>query len=177
MKKLLSKPRIMALVLFISILVSMNYAVLAQGRGSFETNRPNEWRKPPRRPPLSNIEHLADELGLTEDQLTSIKKERFKTAKESIELRSKIQIAQLELGKIIQSENPDEKAIKQKIEEMSGLRSNLKFTQIQSRLKMRNILTPEQLEKLKGLRKERFNKPKPIHRRILRETYPRQKFN
>jgi Spy/CpxP family protein refolding chaperone len=152
----------------------MSNAASERGRGNFEANLPHDWgnRHGQR---LSNIEYFADELGLTEQQLTSIKEKRFKTKKEAVELRSKIQIAELELKKLLQSDNPNQNSIKQKIEEISGLRSNLKFAKIQSRLELRNILSSEQLQKLKELRKERSKKC--MHRgRPFRSSHSGRKF-
>lgn len=174
MKKLLSITSITVLVLFVSGLVGMSNAVFAQDWCGFGANRPYEWRKPHKQQ-FINIERFADELGLTEEQVTGIKEKQFKTEKEAIELRSKIQIARLELRNSMQSDNPDENAIKQKIKEISKLRSNLLFTKVQSRLELRNILTSEQLEKLKELRKQRPNKP--MHRgKQFRNSHPRRKF-
>jgi Spy/CpxP family protein refolding chaperone len=110
------------------------------------------------RMPFSELELFSDELGLTEEQQTKIKEQRFQTDKEAIELRSKIKIAELELRELLHSEDPDEGQIKNKIEEIGSLKTQLRFTLVKSQLEIRNTLTPEQLEKLKLLKKERIKK-------------------
>lgn len=110
------------------------------------------------KPPRFNIEMLADELELTQEQLTKMKEQRFATQKNSIELRSKVQIAVLELRRLLEDETTDENKIKSKIEEIGKLKTELHWTRVQGRLNIKNLLTSEQLEKLQELKKERMKK-------------------
>ncbi|MFQ5753902.1 MAG: hypothetical protein ACE5HI_18090 [bacterium] len=51
--------------------------------------------------PFQALERLSDELELTEEQRSKIKDQRFATEKETIEMRAKIQIANLELKELV----------------------------------------------------------------------------
>ncbi len=110
----------------------------------------------PHRPPVFNIEMLADELELTEDQVSQINELRFAAEKNAIATRSKIELAELELKKMMQDEQPDENKIKNKIEEIGKLKTELRWTQVQNHLKIKSLLTPEQQEKLKDLKKKQL---------------------
>ncbi|MFQ6116356.1 MAG: Spy/CpxP family protein refolding chaperone [bacterium] len=119
------------------------------------------------------LELFSDELELTEEQQAMIKAERLRTGKETIELRAKIKIAELELRQLLQNEEPDENQIKAKIEEIGGLKTELRFMLVKSHFEVQNILSPEQLEKLKSLKKEIIMKRK--YRRF-RQRRPRSPF-
>lgn len=108
--------------------------------------------------PLFQIERFAGELGLSEEQLSTIKVKRFEIEKHFIELSSQIQLADLELRELMNSEKPDMDEIKRKIEKIGRLKSDLHFTKVQGQLEIKNILTSEQLEKLKDLKKKRMKR-------------------
>ncbi|MCG8606606.1 Spy/CpxP family protein refolding chaperone [bacterium] len=107
---------------------------------------------------LGNIERFSEELGLSDEQVASIKEARFATQKQGIELRSKIKIAQLELKELMQQESVDENEVKRQVEKVGDLRTNQMQNRVQSQLKVRAILTAEQRSKLQTLRKERMQK-------------------
>ncbi len=121
-------------------------------------------RRPHKRPPtlFSQIELFSDQLGLTEEQQVKIKEQKFNTDKEAIQLRSKIQIAELELRNLLQSDDPDEEEIKNKIEEIGKLKTELRFILVKRELEIRNTLTSEQMEKLQSLTREHFKQQ--LHR-------------
>lgn len=108
--------------------------------------------------PFRSLQLFSEELGLSEEQQAKLKELRFKIEKETIALRSKIGIAELELRELLQSEEPDEAKIKSKIDEIGELKSTLRWTRVQGRLQVRNTLTSEQLEKLKTFKKEQMKK-------------------
>ncbi|NIR47451.1 Spy/CpxP family protein refolding chaperone [candidate division KSB1 bacterium] len=100
---------------------------------------------------ILKLEMLADELELTEDQRAQIKEQRFATQTSAIETRSKIQIAELELQKLMHEENVDENKVKSKVQEIGKLKTELRWNRVHGRLSMQEILTPEQKEKLKSV--------------------------
>ncbi|MFQ6114044.1 MAG: Spy/CpxP family protein refolding chaperone, partial [bacterium] len=125
----LNNKIISVLVLLLATITVMTSEVLSQRRF-----------KPHKRPGLI-LEMLADELELTEEQLTEIKEQRVATEKSSIELRSNIQIAELELRELLRQDNPDENQIISKIEEIGKLKTELRLTRVQGRLAIKKVLT------------------------------------
>ncbi len=119
---------------------------------------------------MFGIEMLADELKLTEQQLSQIKEQRFAREKNAIQTRSKIQLAELELRNLMQGDNPDENQGKGKIEEIGKLKTELRLNRVQGRLAVQKILTPEQKETLKTIQKERLQ-----NRRGEDRPFPRQR--
>ncbi len=113
-----------------------------------------------------HIERYADELGLSDEQLTTLKEKRSVTEKQSIELNSQIQIANLELRELLDSENPKIDEIKKKIEQIGKLKSDLSFTKVKGQLEFKSVLTSEQLKKLKVLKKERMKPHRQRGRRF-----------
>jgi Spy/CpxP family protein refolding chaperone len=119
-------------------------------------NPQRQHKRPPK--PYLELELFSEELGLTEEQQSAIKEQQFQTEKEVIELRSKIEVAELELKNLLREDNPDEAEIKNKIEEIGQLKSELRWVKVQAKLGLRDLLTSEQYEKLKTLKKEQMKK-------------------
>lgn len=102
------------------------------------------------------IEKLEEELALTEEQLTTLKKQRFESQKNAIEMRSRIQVAELELRNLMKGGN--EADIKNKVKEIGNLKTDLRLNRVETRLAMKKVLTEEQLEELQSLRKQHLKK-------------------
>ncbi|MFQ5637484.1 MAG: Spy/CpxP family protein refolding chaperone [bacterium] len=100
---------------------------------------------------LPRIEILKAELGLSEEQVTKIKEQRLNSQKQSIELKSRVDIAELELRNMI-DENADQNDIKDKIRAIGDLKTQIRIIRVQSRLDFRSSLTTEQQEKLDALK-------------------------
>jgi Spy/CpxP family protein refolding chaperone len=114
----------------------------------------------------------ADKLELTSEQKEKIRDLRTDSQKEMIKLRADLKIARLELEELLSEDRPDRMEIYRKIEEMGDLKVMLQKNRIDERLAMREILTPEQLDKLKTLRHKRG-----LHRRQEgRERFEDRKF-
>ena len=77
---------------------------------------------------------------------------RLDMAKETVTLRSELELKQLELRELMSADEPDLRQIEAKIDEMTPLRTELQKKGIEHRLAMREILTPEQRAKLELMR-------------------------
>lgn len=125
-------------------------------------------------PGMFGIEMLADELKLTEQQLTQITEQRFARQKDAIQVRSKVQVAELELRNLMQAANPDENQVKGKVEEIGKLKTELRLNRVQGRLAFQKVLTAEQKETLKTLHKQRLQNRREgaerpsLHQRMFR---------
>ncbi|MFQ5677062.1 MAG: Spy/CpxP family protein refolding chaperone, partial [bacterium] len=100
------------------------------------------------------LEVLAEELALSDEQISQLEEQRLATAKSAIEMRSKIQVAELELRQLMK--DGDENQIINKVKEIGNLKTDLRLNRVEGQLAMKKVLTAEQLEKLESLRKERF---------------------
>jgi len=116
--------------------------------------------------PPCKMKKLAEHLGLSEEQLTQIKQLRMESTKQSIQLKAKLDVAELELRAMMEEPKPNRGKIENKVKEIGALRTQLHLLQIDRNLKMREILTPEQLDKLEELKekiKHRKKEEKPFH--------------
>ena len=94
----------------------------------------------------------AEALELTSEQIKKIKAMRLDMAKEMVKLRSELELKQLELKELMSVDEPEIRLIEAKIDEMAPLRTELQKNRIGHRLAVRDVLTPEQKEKLELMR-------------------------
>lgn len=83
-------------------------------------------------------------LDLTEEQQAQIEEITTATMKEHLSVRSKLQTLKAELDELMIADTPNQGAIHRKIEEMSDLRAEMQKAQIDTRLRIRGLLTEEQ---------------------------------
>lgn len=110
------------------------------------------------RPVVMGIESFAEELGLSDEQLSKIQEQKFESKKNAIDQRSKVQIAELELRKLMKDKAADETKIKNKIREIGALKTELRLNRVEGRLAVRKELTDEQFETLQSLKKDHAKK-------------------
>lgn len=94
----------------------------------------------------------AEALDLKPEQIKKIKAIRLNVAKETVRLRSELELKQLELRELMSADDPDIRRIEAKIDEIAPLRTELQKKHIEHRLAMRDVLTPEQKTKLELMR-------------------------
>jgi len=81
---------------------------------------------------------------LTEDQKKKIDEWKAVLEKEMIPLKSKVDVKTAELRDLLIADKPDAKAVDKKIEEVGAILLDMAKKKTQNRLKIREILTPEQ---------------------------------
>lgn len=94
---------------------------------------------------------LARELDLTPQQIEKMKASRDAQQRKAIQARADIQIARLDLRKLMEADKPDAKAIEAQIDRIAGLRAGLEKSHVAAMLDFRASLTPEQQKKLRDL--------------------------
>jgi Spy/CpxP family protein refolding chaperone len=72
--------------------------------------------------------------------------------RKAIQARADIQLARLDLRKLMEADKPDSKAIEAQIDRIAGLRAGLEKSRMATMLEFRASLTPEQQKKLRELR-------------------------
>jgi Spy/CpxP family protein refolding chaperone len=106
-------------------------------------------------------QRMAEELNLTTEQREKMKAAREREQRKAIQTRADIQLARLDLHKLMQADKPDQKAIDAQIDKISGLRTTLEKSRVQTMLEFRASLTPEQQKKLKELREQGPRRARP----------------
>jgi Spy/CpxP family protein refolding chaperone len=106
------------------------------------------------------------QLDLTADQREKMKAAHEREQRKAIQARAEIQLAHLDLRKLMNAEKPDAKAIDAQIDRISTLRANLQKSHVATMLEFRASLTPDQQKKLRELHEQG---PGTRIRRVIRE--------
>jgi Spy/CpxP family protein refolding chaperone len=97
---------------------------------------------------------IAEKIGLSDDQKKKIDDIVTNHRKDMVTKRAEIELAQIDLDKLIKEDNPDMKLVKEQIQKLSNLKADREFAQIKARNDIKNILTKEQQNKITELMKE-----------------------
>jgi Spy/CpxP family protein refolding chaperone len=91
---------------------------------------------------------VSEELGLTSDQQTKIKKIQDDHQEKVLDTKQKIERLDLELKKLFEEDTPQQSKIEAKVREIGTLRTALQIERVNFYFEVRNLLTDEQIEKL-----------------------------
>lgn len=124
---------------FVALLVA---TFVSAGSTLAQENPPD----PPRHAPMPGIgkPDIFAKLKLSDEQKEQMKNIRFETQKKEIELRSKLALSRLELGRLVMSETPDKAAIEKKMNEVVANEASLKMNKLNGWFEANKNLTPEQ---------------------------------
>jgi Spy/CpxP family protein refolding chaperone len=89
---------------------------------------------------------LTNELGLTRDQVKKTEALEKVVSSSAVAKGGEIVQAEEELGQIFEAGTVSEKVLRSKLEQISKLRADLRFIHLQAHLRMRQILTSEQIK-------------------------------
>jgi len=92
------------------------------------------------------------DLNLSEDQIKKLEDLNLKYQKEMLELTNALQAKQLELQTLLASKQPDQAKVNSKVEEIGKLRTDIEKKALEYQNKVKEILTPEQWNKLYSYR-------------------------
>jgi Spy/CpxP family protein refolding chaperone len=92
------------------------------------------------------------DLDLTETQRKKLAEIRDAQTRAGIQARANLQIAQLDLTKLIRADKPDKRAIDAQIDRIGTMRSSLQKSRVAALLEARSVLTPEQQQQLRERR-------------------------
>lgn len=92
------------------------------------------------------------QLGLSNDQVLSLRALRSEHAKQAIRRYANIKIARLELKDLLAEETWNVPRAEEKIRQISRIRTQARLTRLHALARARDILTPEQRKKLTELR-------------------------
>ncbi len=97
-------------------------------------------------PPL--LMRRAASIGLTPDQIARIRQEVLSAQARSVDLKAKIEKAKIESMRLLAADKVDERAVGAQIDEAAKAGAELRKLQVAMMLRVRDVLTPEQLKKL-----------------------------
>jgi Spy/CpxP family protein refolding chaperone len=98
---------------------------------------------------LEKLEHLVDELGLSDAARKSVKDAIYEATKQGITLGAELAQARLELGRLMEQDKPAEDAVLKQLDKMGQLHTELMKLRVRTLLKIQALLTPEQRKKLR----------------------------
>lgn len=93
-------------------------------------------------------------LQLTDDQAEQIRQQRAEFRKQMAVLEGKIKVLMADYETEMEKTDPDKEKVKEIAKNISDLRGEKVQEKINSRLEVRKLLTPEQLDKLKTIQAE-----------------------
>jgi Spy/CpxP family protein refolding chaperone len=97
---------------------------------------------------------LSRELDLTAEQREKVRAAHEREQRKAIQARAEIQLAALDLRKLMRAEKPDARAIDAQIDKLSAMRAALQKSHVATMLEIRASLTPEQQKKLREFREQ-----------------------
>jgi Spy/CpxP family protein refolding chaperone len=90
------------------------------------------------------------ELNLTEEQRTKMADIHDRAARRAVPIRSNLEIAQLDLRKLLRTDKPAKSSVDAQIDKIAKLRGDFQKSRMQAMLEARDVLTPEQRGKMHG---------------------------
>ena len=99
---------------------------------------------------------MKEKLGLNEDQIKQLEAMDSDYRKISIKNRADRRVAMIDLGSLLDQKNPDRSAIAAKVDEISNLKKQMMMYRIDSLLKLKQVLTPEQYDTVRARMKARM---------------------
>ncbi len=95
---------------------------------------------------------FGEHLDLSEEQRKQIKSVRREAARKHIQQQADVRLAHLDLQALMEAEEPDRKEIHAQLKKIAKLQGDMRITQVDQRLDIRELLTPDQRQKAKKMR-------------------------
>jgi periplasmic protein CpxP/Spy len=100
------------------------------------------------------VTRMKQELGLTDEQVSKLADIREARQRDAIRHRADMEVARLDLQRLLHSAAVDRKAVDAKVKEISDLQSAGLRARVDTMLAMHEVLTPEQRQKWQALRSD-----------------------
>ncbi len=104
---------------------------------------------------ISSILRMEDKLKLSEDQKAKIHELVLSHRKDMISKNADVEIAEVELYELMQKDNPDMNAVKEKMQKIANMRADQQFSAFKLSMDVKNILTEEQWKEFKEQLKDK----------------------
>jgi Spy/CpxP family protein refolding chaperone len=93
-------------------------------------------------------------IGLTADQQTAIRSEMQKAMPHFTDLQWQQSAEEETLQGLLKQDRPDEKQVIAQLDKLLTIENDMKRSQMTMLIRIKNVLTPEQQEKLRGMKKQ-----------------------
>jgi Spy/CpxP family protein refolding chaperone len=107
---------------------------------------------------LLNDPAIRQQVGITDEQATTIRKQQADFRKTEIRDRADLAVKRIDLKELLAADKPDRSAINAKLQEISAAQLSVQKSAIDYRLTMRDAITPAQREKLRELMRNRWQR-------------------
>src|SRR3990172_252394 len=98
-----------------------------------------------------SVDQMQQRLGLSDDQAAKLKELRRSYLKDTMTQTTKVRIAELELGDLLNEKKLDASKIEKKVREIESLRGDLMVSRVRFLLKAGEFLTPEQFQSFRAM--------------------------
>lgn len=103
-------------------------------------------------PPVAPAKDPIRQLNLSPEQLERIRAIREQQKEERFAIHQRLREANLELERVLDSDNPDEDLVEQRLRDVATAQAASMRMRVLSEVRIRRVLTPEQLSTLRTLR-------------------------
>jgi Spy/CpxP family protein refolding chaperone len=107
---------------------------------------------------------LAHEIGLSDKQIEDLKELATDMQKKMITIRADIELKEIDLREVLDSEKPDEGKAISLIKEIMGKKTEMEILKIKQLISVKEMLTSEQLEKLEEFKRVRRMEKRGTHK-------------
>ncbi len=107
---------------------------------------------------LVQNEEIQKEIGLSKEQLAKIRDIKFSTDKKVVKLRNDMELKEIDLKAELSKEKPDMTKIERLIRAKHSIMADIELAKVKEYLQIKDILSEEQLEKLRAIMKKRRKK-------------------
>jgi Spy/CpxP family protein refolding chaperone len=123
---------------------------------------------------LLHVPRVAEEIGLTDEQMQQIRDGEEALREEIQALTEQLQEAAVAQSELLLNDDVDEAALMQQVEETGRVRTEIAKLRMKQVLSLKQILTPEQRDKLRSFMAERKNRSEASRRRPRRRDAAEQ---
>jgi len=95
---------------------------------------------------------MAERLHLTDEQRTRIRDLHERQMRRGIQARADLQLARMDLHKLMRAPRPELTAINSQIDRMARMRADLAKSRVATMMESRAVLTPEQQKQMREMR-------------------------
>jgi Spy/CpxP family protein refolding chaperone len=125
--------------------------------------------------PAHMLLKFKDEIGLTENQVGKIEKMQEQFSEYAIKQRANLKIKEMKFHAYLKKDKIDRKKMETMIREITKMKTDMQIAHMNYLLDLKELLTPEQLEKIETFRKERRRERLKERRHRLRDRDHRRK--
>lgn len=118
--------------------------------------------------PIWTDHQQIEELGLTEEQVAALKESDFTLRERQIDMYTQVAKAELELQRVMSDRPLDTEKAKKAAKKLADLKGRMFLLEVEHRLSIHTVLTPEQIEKLEKSRPYQTRRYRREIRRMIR---------